>query len=865
MVLRNVLTNCGYGDALISEDFPIWVSTAHFARPDLVAFSRRDQKDMTTSAIVASVVESEDEIRSVWLDAAAALAAPALVVALPTRLSVWKVAPDATRHREIASSSLNSYGRLTDRLESLSPHAIQQWKQAGVQASLFPISADLLQFSRAKAREELTATVERALISSRSLSPTAPSTLHPRLVIAAIAALMIRDKMNLSNLTGGALIDAAQQRFPSYFGWMDNLHDRHRRIIEYLANDMSESINFAGLEPAMVSDVYEQAMLDDAQRRNQGSYYTPPALARAMLDSLPFETIPPEDRYILDPACGSGTLLLASVSRLQGLEPSSIDARASHQYVVNHLRGIDIDPFAVEIAKLTLLMTALPIGNSWQIDAADALNVTFPLDKRPSIIVSNPPWKYKREDGRRQERANDFLAWMLDALRPGGLLGCILPVSWLNSATSRENRRSLLDSCDLMDVWQLPEETFSSHGASTAAPTVLIAQKRRSNTLRRRVLVKRVAPGPGNLASFYDRGTPSSTILVDPGPDGANLLSGPISEFFLDRAGFSPLGALAEVRSGCAHAPNRVKRDSASATHFELASARDLRAFGGIAAERLVPVRYPDDFHRVAASDKLVKSKKVLVSAKRSAESPYRFKVGVDLRGVVPRETFYMIRPVDSEELWNHFEVEDRLFAVMAAMGSGLATAWVVESEPKRNISSRVYRDFPLPSAPDARRQLSEVGRRLYQSVESGSQSDLEDAVGHLEGVVSDVYELSSELQRLVAQTLGGFAGPEGVLRYQNHRVRAPSALPTSVNPGSFGTVLGVSTNKIQVWVSGVTDDEGEWIGLPPRAPGSMMAEGKDFIVSDFDGGLTTASFGLHQSEWVAGDRPSAADLGIPG
>ena len=55
--------------------------------------------------------------------------------------------------------------------------------------------------------------------------------------------------------------------------------------------------------------------------------------------------------------------------------------------------GSDIEPIAVEIAKLSLLVSSLPMGNSWQIERRDALDDTISFDVPPTVWVTNPPWQ----------------------------------------------------------------------------------------------------------------------------------------------------------------------------------------------------------------------------------------------------------------------------------------------------------------------------------------------------------------------------------------------------------------------------------------------------------------------------------------
>jgi N-6 DNA Methylase len=858
-LLRDVLAACGYSDRLIADDFQVWVTRSIKIAPDLVAFARSDQRDMTTSAILATVSDSEDEIRSRWLGAATALAAPAALIALPESFSLWQVGPTLERSKELDRSPLDTYESIIDRLAGITPDAVRRWKQGSIQTPLFPVDVDLLSSTRTRARNELTDYVENAILQARESSPGESTKHYSRLVIAALAVLLVRDKLR-PDVSGAAVIDVAQQRFPGYFSWLNRLDPRSTRLLEDLVATLGSDLNFASLEPAMISDVYEQALLSVAARRSQGSYYSPPALAQRLLDAIPIESIPPPERYVLDPACGSGTLLLAAAARLEQLQPFGESVAQKHEYVVSHLRGYDKDPFAVEIAKLSLLMTALPLGNSWRVEGPDVLDVELSVDDQPSIIVSNPPWSYSRQDGKRVERANQFLEWMITNVRPGGFIGCILPVSWLNAQTSRRHRRLLNERCELLEVWQLPESTFSSQGSSSAAPAVIIARRRlrdlqADSEFSNAALVRRIGTGEGQLDKFLREGDATSSVLVEHSIDGDGLLDGPLTSSLRKNQSLTPLGQVALVRSGCAHKPDRPTRSWEDATHQELSSASSLEQFGMVHEVDLSPVRYPDDFHRVGQSDAVVNCKKILVSAKRSTESAYRIKVGLDLIGVVPRETFYMVVPYADRGPWTDVPYPDRLYALSAILGSGLASSWVAEREPRRNIASGVYRDLPLPTDKLAIHRLNEIGRHASEAVEHRDLSALEAIATKLEAVVAQVYQLDEVARAVIASNLLNRPAPEGVVRYLTREPADSNNMGRKFS--SHGMVLDSRGDGVLLWVSGLTSDDGQWLPIPTKAPSWISRPGTDFSVVSDSGDLASASYFLHVSDWVAGDTPS--------
>ncbi|MEU9178916.1 DNA methyltransferase [Streptomyces sp. NPDC048550] len=135
------------------------------------------------------------------------------------------------------------------------------------------------------------------------------------------------------------------------------------------------------------------------ERKKTGSYYTPSSLVEVLLDSTldpvidaaqergedrvaadgrlhPVETVVEEllSLTVCDPACGSGHFLVASARRIAKRvasvrestpEPSADGVRhALHEVVARCLYGVDLNPMAVELAKVSLWMEALEPGKA---------------------------------------------------------------------------------------------------------------------------------------------------------------------------------------------------------------------------------------------------------------------------------------------------------------------------------------------------------------------------------------------------------------------------------------------------------------------------------------------------------------------
>lgn len=120
------------------------------------------------------------------------------------------------------------------------------------------------------------------------------------------------------------------------------------------------------------------------ERKTTGSYYTPDSLVQVLLDSalepVIADTIAknPDNAAeallglsIVDPACGSGHFLLAAarrlaahVARLQanGTPSAGEYRRALRQVVGRCIFGVDLNPMAVELCKVSLWMEAVEPG-----------------------------------------------------------------------------------------------------------------------------------------------------------------------------------------------------------------------------------------------------------------------------------------------------------------------------------------------------------------------------------------------------------------------------------------------------------------------------------------------------------------------
>lgn len=156
--------------------------------------------------------------------------------------------------------------------------------------------------------------------------------------------------------------------------------------------------------------------LSGNERKTTGSYYTPPALVSALLDSALDPVIydavrgtrdaAEAERALLgltvcDPACGSGHFLVAAARRIarrlaavrSGEEEPTPDAvrHALRDVVGRCVYGVDINPMAAELAKVSLWLEAMEPGKALGfLDARIRVGNSL-LGATPSLLQAGVP------------------------------------------------------------------------------------------------------------------------------------------------------------------------------------------------------------------------------------------------------------------------------------------------------------------------------------------------------------------------------------------------------------------------------------------------------------------------------------------
>ncbi len=213
--------------------------------------------------------------------------------------------------------------------------------------------------------------------------------------------------LNLSPLNGELFGEQACSRIETAHCSNETLLTVMRSLSTFHDGGVRRRVNYAALDVEEFGSVYESLLdyrpvLDvgevsgsppsfdlaaGTQRKETGSYYTPPELVRELVDSALVPVMEERlaaadtrikkvqallDLRVCDPASGSGHFLLAAARRIArelakiragGEEPSPLDYRRALRTVVRHcIYAVDKNPLAVDLCKVALWIECHTVG-----------------------------------------------------------------------------------------------------------------------------------------------------------------------------------------------------------------------------------------------------------------------------------------------------------------------------------------------------------------------------------------------------------------------------------------------------------------------------------------------------------------------
>ncbi len=306
-----------------------------------------------------------------------------------------------------------------------------------------------------------------------------------RLIFRLIAAKLLGDR----GYPGNWLSTDAQQVIKEVENFYsipsgDALKNAHVQDVAW--RKIRNAFSFQNLSVEALAYVYENTFVSAQTRKRYGTHATDHSIAEYILQSLPIEDIiDPQERYVFEPFAGHAPFLIAALQRLRSLLPFNMSVDQRHNYFVQMLAGIEIDAFACEVARYSLILADYPNPNGWRIENDNFFAFhehNKYLLKQAQVVVCNPPFEdFNFDDITKgyslfsRNRAVEALYRIL-SFKPR-MLGIVLPRSFLDGQSYLQARKQIAELYNNVSLIALPDNAFHYSEAETV---LLIAHGRRT-------------------------------------------------------------------------------------------------------------------------------------------------------------------------------------------------------------------------------------------------------------------------------------------------------------------------------------------------------------------------------------------------
>lgn len=276
-----------------------------------------------------------------------------------------------------------------------------------------------------------------------------------------------------------------------------NFNIPNKKHLSRILNDWHKSLDFndenktalslLDIELPAVEDILGivyQSILEEGKKAKCGSYYTP----QCIIDSIS-EKHASKDSTFLDPCCGTGQFLLSFAKFTDNPD---------------NIYGIDIDPIAVNIAKINVIIKYRTLDINPKIFHNNTLtdfesSTLFANNFLPhfDIIATNPPWGYHYTGNEIKELSaiypeiqsdesfSYFLKKSISLLNQNGKIIYVLPEAILNVQIHQDIRKYILDNTCINRIHYL-DRVFKN----VFSPVIILELSRQKNSFDTIILNK---------------------------------------------------------------------------------------------------------------------------------------------------------------------------------------------------------------------------------------------------------------------------------------------------------------------------------------------------------------------------------------
>lgn len=613
-----------------------------------------------------------------------------------------------------------------------------------------------------------------AVYNSNTSARTLDETSLFRLVFRCLAAKIFKDKRHDGDwdTPDAETVINEIQRFYGLEG-LDSgrvLDEPNTRQVVW--DKFRSAFNFQNISVDDLAFIYENTLIGEETRKQFGIHSTPPAIAELMVDRLPVESLPVDDRHVLEPCAGHGVFLIAALRRLRELLPMAWSNQEKHSYLKDRLTAIEMDTFAAEVCRLSLTLADYPNPNGWKILSEDifASDVLEQQLSRGKIVLCNPPFE-DFADAERNRYGQRLLSVHkpYEVLRkilanPPAMVGFVLPKSAIIGGRYRDLQDRIARIYQAVETIALPDRIF----AFSDQETVLLLASERNDSAQAKVLTRTFWIRENDRQSLIETGKlPKEVVKVisrSVAERPIRLWNPPLSELWDYLEVYPRLGDIAEIHRGIEW--NISLRDSRGVLVSSLEKPGFSKgldtAHGKIEpyhATKFVYLNLDEQYRRTTAHNLPWRDPKVIAGRRRVSRTPWRVAGYPDSEGIVCYDNLLGIWPRTGMAI----EV------LSAFINSPLVNAALFSKSYGRDNPVDVLEQIPVPfaNAMDSAK-VTELVRhygalRAQLDTTAHKETILHDCIRtllKLDALILKAYDLSPKLERRLLEFFRGYPRP---------------------------------------------------------------------------------------------------------
>jgi len=773
------LRSIGYNGALLEEDykFPDWFSGGDEWAVAAAAFG---QTPVSYDSACIGVVQSNGLRQQSLVNRCRALGAPIILEVDVTEIREWAVSRKENNHGLVETYSATRVGdMLASRAAEWRPQNLlriknvgsYQWhQQLGLFVGLLPELEDHIQENLDPLLRETLSEVRRTYLDSTGREPNAAQIF--KLIFRILTAKVFFDRQvsGFSRLSGDSdeILEAVAKHYRD-----ENTRLLTREARQVAADRIWTEFDFRNLSVDVLAQMWSSTLVDAETKRKLSIHRTSRTIVRYIVERIPFNSSGDDRRIILEPCSGSAVFLLGAMNVLRP-RLFAMDASERHKYFVNHLAGIEADPFAVEISALALTLADFPNPNGWDIAHGNVFDdaVSKSYLNRAAVVLCNPPYSdfdpSERSGSPYVQRPAAVLNQVLTHLHPEGVLGFVLPRIFVDGRGAyAEIRECIAKRFASVEITLLPDRAFPDGDSEIALVIAVDPIPHKAS----HIVTRKVDDNQSAWAEFEASHQVSSEYAAEFTFESAqrSMLIPDLPEVWNFLDGHLTLIDVAEIHRGIEwniplteHGKETGNRSKLVKDHPEsgfkegIAPQTDFKIFEQPATAYLNVV--PETQRGSPWRHAWEKPKAILNKAARS-RGRWRMASFPDIKGLACYQTYFGV--------WPKSHVLDE-WSLSAVLNSPVANAFVATREGKTDVTKETLLLIPVPSFTEVQQARLRELIKDYQKITSAVpfenvQGDAESLLKQIDAAVLSGYRMPPRIER---QLLDFFRGQDRPVRH---------------------------------------------------------------------------------------------------